>query len=95
VRVRSYGYTSLVGYLTSTGIGVTLFKMGTTNPWNNAKKKPTEPSEPSFPGLLPAVSTDVKLQYEEIQEDELMVLESIYGEDFQRADTKGGAWKVR
>jgi len=69
--------------------------MAPTNPWNNAKKMPITSSEYSFPGLKPAVSTEVKSQYEEKQDDELIALESIYGEDFWRLKTKSGAWKVR
>lgn len=59
------------------------------------KKEPISPSESSFPGLIPAASTGVKSQYEEIQDDELIALESIYGEDFGRLEMKGGAWKAR
>ena len=69
--------------------------MAPANPWNNAKKKPIAPSESSFPGLKSATSTEVKSRYEEVQDDELIALESIYGEDFRRSETKGGAWKVR
>lgn len=69
--------------------------MASTNPWNNAKKKPVTTSESSFPGLKPVASTEAKSQYEDIQDDELIALESIYGEDFRRLETKGGAWKVR
>jgi eukaryotic translation initiation factor 2-alpha kinase 4 len=69
--------------------------MAPANPWNTAKKKPMASSESSFPGLKPAVSAESKSQYEEIQDDELIALASIYGEDFRRLETKGGAWKVR
>lgn len=68
--------------------------MAPTHPWNNAKKKPITSSESSFPGLKPAASTEVKSQYEEKQDDELIALESIYAEDFRRLETKAGAWKV-
>lgn len=33
-------------------------------------------------------------QYQEIQEDELIALASIYGDDFLRIETNHGAWKV-
>jgi len=69
--------------------------MAPANPWNTAKKKPTASSESSFPGLKPAVSAESKSLYEEIQDDELIALASIYGEDFRRLETKSGAWKVR
>jgi len=35
-----------------------------------------------------------KSQYEEIQEDELIALAAIYGEDFRQAERKQGPWKV-
>jgi eukaryotic translation initiation factor 2-alpha kinase 4 len=69
--------------------------MAPKNVWDNGQKKPIASSESSFPGLKPAASTEVKSQYEDIQDDELIALESIYGEDFRRLETKGGAWKVR
>ena len=34
-------------------------------------------------------------EYNQVQEDELLVLGAIYGDDFEREDTKPGAWKVR
>lgn len=66
--------------------------MAPTYPWTNVKQKPS--SETSFPGLTPAVSSETKTQYEEIQDDELLALASIYGDDFQRLETRSGAWKV-
>jgi translation initiation factor 2-alpha kinase 4 len=69
--------------------------MAPTNPWNNTKKKPAASSESSFPGLTPAASAESKSQYEEIQDDELIALASIYGEDFRKLETKSAAWKVR
>lgn len=35
-----------------------------------------------------------KSQYEESQEDELIALAAIYGDDFQLLEAKQGAWKV-
>jgi translation initiation factor 2-alpha kinase 4 len=67
--------------------------MAPTSPWTNKKKTPAP--APSFPGPAPAGPNDAKSQYEEIQEDELLALAAIYGEDFQSIETKGGAWKVR
>lgn len=69
--------------------------MAPAKTWNNVKKKPTVSSESSFPGLAPAASAALRSQYDEIQDDELIALSSIYGEDFQRLETKSGAWKVR
>jgi translation initiation factor 2-alpha kinase 4 len=70
--------------------------MAPTYPWNNARKKPTASTEPNFPVLTPVITKETaqKSPYEEIQEDELIALASIYSEDFQRLDTKIGAWKV-
>jgi translation initiation factor 2-alpha kinase 4 len=69
--------------------------MAPTNPWG---KKNTSAS--GFPRLKPAQSkneplTGTQNTYQEIQENELIALSSIYGDDFQRIETKQGAWKVR
>jgi eukaryotic translation initiation factor 2-alpha kinase 4 len=66
-------------------------------PTYNTRKKPAASAGPNFPELTPVATTDAaqRSSYEEIQEDELIALASIYGEDFQRLDTKAGAWKVR
>ncbi|TVY91069.1 eIF-2-alpha kinase [Lachnellula willkommii] len=68
--------------------------MPPTSPWG---KKPEQDNTSSsgFPGLKPTKSNDaaIKSQYEEIQEDELIALASIYGDDFRRIETKAGAWK--
>ncbi len=70
------------------------------NPWG---KKPPQQNTPSsgFPELKPSKLNDIapinplpKSQYEEIQDDELIALEAIYGEDFRRVETNHGAWKV-
>lgn len=74
--------------------------MPPTNPWG---KKPPQRNTPSsgFPELKPSQLNDVapkvplpKSQYEEIQQDELIALEAIYGEDFRRIESNHGAWKV-
>ena len=74
--------------------------MPPTNPWG---KKPQQRIIPSsgFPDLKPSKSNDVapkaqlpKSQYEEIQADELIALEAIYGEDFRKIESNHGAWKV-
>jgi RWD domain len=50
-------------------------------PLNVAKKN----DESSFPGLKPATPESIpKIQYEELQQDELTALEAIYGDDFVR-----------
>jgi eukaryotic translation initiation factor 2-alpha kinase 4 len=66
------------------------------------KETTTTQYRPSgFPGLKPSRSNDTvpkspapKSQYEEIQEDELIALASIYGEDFRKIESNLGAWKV-
>lgn len=74
--------------------------MPPTNPWG---KKTQPPSTPSA-GLTEAKAKakDVapnsnlpKSQYEEVQQDELIALEAIYGEDFKTIESAPGAWKVR
>jgi len=69
--------------------------MPPTSPWG---KKPQQANNSSsgFPGLKPTKSNDPvpKSQYEEIQDDELIALASIYGDDFRRIETNQGAWKV-
>jgi translation initiation factor 2-alpha kinase 4 len=75
--------------------------MPPTNPWG---KKPQQRNATSseFPNLTLSKSNDAmpkspgrKSQYEEIQEDELIALASIYGEDFRKIESNLGAWKVR
>lgn len=66
--------------------------MAPTNPWGT--KKPQHPKITS-PGVLASRSDDApKSQYEEVQEDELIALSSIYGEDFRLIEKNQVAWKV-
>ncbi len=74
--------------------------MPPTTPWGT-KAPQRNTTSSAFPELKPSKSTEVvpkspapKSQYEEIQEDELMVLASIYGEDFRKIESNLGAWKV-
>jgi len=69
--------------------------MPPTSPWGK-KPEQTNTSSSGFPGLKPSKSNDPapKSQYEEIQEDELIALASIYGDDFHTIEAKSGAWKV-
>ena len=69
--------------------------MAPASPWGNANKT-TESTGPSFPGLQTGAGGGKahKSQYEEIQQDELIALASIYGDDFKIVEAKGGAWKV-
>ncbi|CAL3965791.1 unnamed protein product [Diplocarpon coronariae] len=57
---------------------------------------PSNRSSEEKPDKLNDVSPKIqslKSQYEEIQEDELIALEAIYGEDFRRIESNHGAWK--
>jgi translation initiation factor 2-alpha kinase 4 len=64
--------------------------MAPTYPWGK-KKQQTNTSSPGLPGSKP---DGQKSQYEEIQEDELIALSSIYGEDFRQIEKNQVAWKV-
>jgi translation initiation factor 2-alpha kinase 4 len=73
--------------------------MPPTNPWGKKQQPPKTIS--GFPDLKPHIAINAALkspgpksQYEEIQEDELIALASIYGEDFRRIESNHGAWKV-
>ena len=66
------------------------------NPWTGTREPNKAPSDTSFPGLKSDMMVSgQKSMYEEIQEDELVALSSIYGEDFETLDNGGGAWKAR
>ncbi|KAM3081496.1 eukaryotic translation initiation factor 2-alpha kinase [Clarireedia jacksonii] len=56
-------------------------------------KKPVRKTSDAFPVLHTEVNETHKSPYEEIQEDELIALASIYGEDFRRIATHHSAWK--
>lgn len=69
------------------------------NPSSGAWKSPPITSTPavndsSFPGLKPVTSADTKFENNNIQENELLVLEAVYGEDFANLTADQGAWKV-
>jgi translation initiation factor 2-alpha kinase 4 len=69
--------------------------MAPKSPWG---KKPSQNNVPpsGLPGLQPEKQAIPlpKTPYEEIQEDELIALSSIYGDDFRRIETNHGAWQV-
>ncbi|KAK7432526.1 eukaryotic translation initiation factor 2-alpha kinase [Neonectria magnoliae] len=56
---------------------------------------PQKNDESSFPGLQPAPSPEVntKIEYHELQQNELLALEAIYGEDFVMHTGAHSAWK--
>lgn len=64
--------------------------------WKNQISKPKD-DDSSFPGLkpAPAEAAAAKIEHEELQQNELLVLEAIYGEDFVSQNDDGhSAWKV-
>ncbi|OBT84497.1 PEK/GCN2 protein kinase [Pseudogymnoascus sp. 03VT05] len=70
--------------------------MAPTYPWGGSKPKQTSKlNNTSFPSLKDneANKPAPESEYNQIQEDELLVLGAIYGDDFEREDTKPGAWK--
>lgn len=70
--------------------------------WKKAggQKKPCPvqkaPGQPCLPDLetRAAPSSSVRLKYEELQKNELMVLQSIYGDDFVEHKAGHSAWQV-
>lgn len=66
--------------------------MGQKNPPQQAAKKN---GDTSFPGLKPTGPDALaKTQYEELQQNEVMVLQAIYGDDFTEHKATHSAWKV-
>ncbi len=63
-----------------------------------AKKKQAQSSKPNgtdnFPGLKSPGQPASKTQYHELQENELIALEAIYGEDFTQHSAAHSAWQV-
>lgn len=69
--------------------------MPPTNPWGKKKQQPSNALSPGLPGEKSGQANNTqKSQYEEIQEDELIALSSIYGEDFRQIEKSHVAWKV-
>jgi translation initiation factor 2-alpha kinase 4 len=70
--------------------------MASPNPWGKQPSKNNCISS-ELPRVQPPKSSIATLvtQYKEIQEDELIALASIYGDDFVKIETKQGAWMVR
>jgi translation initiation factor 2-alpha kinase 4 len=70
--------------------------MAPQSPWNKSKQQTTKVTDTSFPGLAksPDGTSSTQSPYQEIQNDELIALSSIYGEDFHREEETSVAWKV-
>jgi translation initiation factor 2-alpha kinase 4 len=62
--------------------------------WKKSLASNQKANDSSFPGLN-ATQAPATTQYEELQQNELIALEAIYGEDFRRIDDAPSAWKVR
>jgi translation initiation factor 2-alpha kinase 4 len=64
--------------------------------WKNPSTQPNKYDDSSFPGLQPkSPDATSKIEYEELQQNELLALEAIYGDDFVKHDSGLSAWKVR
>ncbi|EEU44810.1 uncharacterized protein NECHADRAFT_71976 [Fusarium vanettenii 77-13-4] len=63
--------------------------------WKSPLNLTKNNDESSFPGLQPAASPEAtnKIEYEELQQNELLALEAIYGEDFVMHTGTHSAWK--
>ena len=73
--------------------------MPPTNPWGKKPQPQTQQRNTPSSGYPELNVTKLKenapqSQYEEVQEDELIVLASVYGDDFRRIETNNSAWKV-
>lgn len=59
--------------------------------WKKPASSPTK-ADASFPD--PKYGKGTTIQYEELQQNELIALEAIYGDDFKRLKQTQTAWKV-
>jgi translation initiation factor 2-alpha kinase 4 len=57
---------------------------------------PNKKNDTSFPGLRPqGQETGAKIEYEELQQNEVLALEAIYADDFvNHTSEQQSAWKV-
>ena len=63
--------------------------------WKSPLNSPNNEDDTSFPGLKPTgPDTAWKIQYHELQQNELLALEAIYGEDFVMHTSPQTAWQV-
>lgn len=74
--------------------------MPQTNQRGKKQLQQKNDSASGFPGLKATKSNDTvpaaipKTQYEQLQEEELLVLGSMYPEEFRLIEKNQGAWKV-
>ncbi|KAJ2905298.1 hypothetical protein MKZ38_005811 [Zalerion maritima] len=63
--------------------------------WKKPLQLSNKNDEASFPGLAPPPKKDAgpSLQYEQLQQDEVLVLQSIYGDEFIEHQAAHSAWK--
>ncbi|KID73409.1 Serine/threonine-protein kinase, GCN2, partial [Metarhizium brunneum ARSEF 3297] len=63
--------------------------------WKKSLSKASS-DDSSFPGLKPTTpDATTKIEYEELQQNELLALEAIYGDDFVKHSDVHSAWKVQ
>lgn len=64
--------------------------------WKTPLTLNNDTNDSSFPGLQPTASPEVnhKIEYEELQQNEILALEAIYGDDFVMHSETQSAWKV-
>lgn len=75
--------------------------MAWKSPAGQRKPPPTpktlkkDKNESSFPGLKAPSQPPAKTHYQELQQNEVMVLQAIYGDDFIEHKSGHSAWQVR
>jgi translation initiation factor 2-alpha kinase 4 len=63
--------------------------------WNSPINNGRRHDNTSFPGLQPtSPDATTKIEYAELQQNELLALEAIYGDDFIKHSDTHSAWKV-
>ncbi|KAH7318357.1 anticodon binding domain of tRNAs-domain-containing protein [Stachybotrys elegans] len=64
-------------------------------PWKKPSNNNGQGDDSSFPGLQPTSpnAAPTKIEYEELQQNELLALEAIYGDDFIKHTDALSAWK--
>ena len=66
-----------------------------SGPWKQPLTQNPNANDTSFPGLKPTGGDAAsKIDNTEVQENELLALEAIYGEDFVNHTGEQSAWKV-